>query len=184
MLDRFSAHDFVESPTSDTSSNAGDGGYFGQPVSLGKYELYIPAPAMAERGQSFLYHVATRNFFAWLLDRPLAGAHLGLSLVGLLNSMNEFRSCDIEENFADILDYMDREAYLDMRNHPDHALAVLYFAEHFQLKDLWTDAFTHCAGMNDLLIYSPEYGVSRVFMPNMISTDNLLVHQSPNAGFD
>ena len=56
-----------------------------------------------------------------------------------------------EDNVQDILDYMDEEGYADMRNQPDHALAVLFFAEHFRFKDLWIDAFAHCTGMQEKL---------------------------------
>lgn len=68
--------------------------------------------------------------------------------------MQVFRSND-EGNQQDILDYIDEQAYSDFRECPDHALGVLYFAEELQLQDLWTDAFVHCAGMNDRLASSP-----------------------------
>lgn len=119
------------------------------------FELYIPAPAVP----AFLYHIATRNFFAWVFGKSLVGSHLGGALVGLLNSMNEFRSPG-EDNVSLMLDYMNEEGYSDMRNCPDHALAVLFFAEHFHFKDLWTDAFAHCVGMNEKLIVSAGFEVS------------------------
>ena len=147
---------FAESPVSDISYQE-DGGFFGQP-SHRQYDLFIPAPPTAEREQAFLYHTATRNFFAWIFGRPLVGNHLGGALVGLLNSMHEFRSQG-EDNVQALLDYMDEEGYADMRNVPDHALAVLFFAEHFQFKDLWIDAFAHCTGMNDILITSAGFEV-------------------------
>ena len=65
--------------------------------------------------------------------------------------MYEFRS-EGEDNVQAVLDYTDMEGYADMRNVPDHALAILFFAEHFQFRDLWIDAFAHCAGINDILI--------------------------------
>ena len=156
LLDRFLARDFAESPVSDVSSNE-EGGYFGQP-SGGKFELYIPPPPTAERGQSFLYHMATRNLFAWIFGKPLVGSHLGGALVGLLNSMMEFRSVG-EDNVQDLLDYMDEEGYADMRNQPDHALGVLFLAEHFRFKDLWIDAFAHSTGMHEMLARSPGFEV-------------------------
>jgi hypothetical protein len=71
-------------------------------------ELYIPPPPAADKNQAFTYHVATRNFFAWVFRRSLVGAHLGEALVGLLHSMHEFRS-HLGDNTEDILDYMDEE---------------------------------------------------------------------------
>lgn len=156
LLDRFLAETIPELPSSDVSSSE-EGSYYGHPSS-GKFELYIPAPSTAERGQAFLYHSATRNFFAWVFGKSLVGSHLGGALVGLLNSMAEFRSAG-EDNIQAIVDYMDEEGYADMRNSPDHALAVLFFAEYFHFKDMYIDAFAHCAGMHDKLASSSGFEV-------------------------
>jgi hypothetical protein len=119
-------------------------------------ELYIPPPPAADKNQTFAYHIATRNFFAWVFRRSMVGSHLGEALVGLLHSMHEFRY-HMGDNMDDILDFMDEEGYLDIANQPNHALAVLHFAESFQMKDLYTRAFAHCVGMSDRLFASPEY---------------------------
>lgn len=126
----------------------------------GFYELYIPAPPSAERAKAMFYHIATRNFFAWLMGKPLVGNHLGGALVNLLNSMTDYRG-SLSNNEQDILDYMDQEGYADMRNQPDYALAILYFADHFHFKNIWIDAYAHCAGMYEHLNKSIEYEVSR-----------------------
>ena len=162
LLERFLVETFEESPCSEFS-DIDDGTYFKQ-RSTRMFELYIPAPANAERGEVFLYHTATRNLFAWIFGKSLVGVHLGGALVGLLNSMNEFRSIG-EDNVQAIMDYMGEEVYGDMRSQPDHALAVLFFAEHFQFRDLWIDAFAHCTGMNESLISSPGFEVcSPIFL--------------------
>ncbi|CAG8983502.1 hypothetical protein HYALB_00004303 [Hymenoscyphus albidus] len=113
-------------------------------------DLYITTPSNIERGQIFLHHTSTRNFFAWVFRRSLVGIHLGGALVGLLNTMNEFRSAG-EDNFQALFNYMEEEGYLDMRNSPDHALGILFFAEHFRLEQTWLDAFVHCVGMYESL---------------------------------
>lgn len=152
LVHRFLAERYSESPSLSDSSHE-DGDFFNST----SVELYIPAPPMTtEKGQAFLYHTATRNFFAWMFGKPLVGHHLGGALVGLLNSMAEFRSQG-EDNVQAAIDYIDEEGYADMRNQPDHALAILFFAEHFQFKDMWIDAFAHCVGMYELLIFSPGY---------------------------
>lgn len=172
LLDRFLVRNLSESPISEVSSSD-DGYYFGQ-QSSGKFELYIPAPPTAERGQAFLYHSATRNFFAWVFGKPLVGSHLGGALVGLLNSMDEFRT-NGEDNIQAIIDYMDEEGYADMRNSPDHALAILFFAEHFQFKDMWIDAFAHCTGMHEKLATSPgfEVCIARLLIIHRVYTNYL-----------
>lgn len=159
LLDRFLAKTLDESPSSEEEGF--ENSSFSQ-KSTRIYELYIPPPPTAEQGETFLYHTATRNFFAWIFWKSLVGNHLGGALVGLLNSMDQFRS-DGEDNVQAIMDYMDEEGYADMRSQPDHALAILFFAEHFHFRDLWIDAFAHCTGMNEKLIFSPGFEVCSFF---------------------
>ena len=153
LLNKFLSWDSNDSPISDCSSHYEND--FEQPA---KYDIYIPVPKSVAREEAMVYHIATRNFFAWLYGRSLVGAHLGGALVGLLNTMQEFRS-DGNENVRDLLDYMDEEGYADMRNSPDHALAVLYLAEHYHFRDLYVDAYAHCVGMDERIARSSEYEV-------------------------
>lgn len=163
LIDRFLYQESVDTLASEPSSN-NNRGYYDLPSRTGRLELYIPAPATAERGNAFIHHMATRNFFAWMFGEPLVGEHLGGALVSVLNCMDEWRS-EGQDNVQDLMDYMDLEGYADMRRSPDHALGVLFFAEHFRFKDLYIDAFVHCTGMYDELIYSPGYEVRGRF-PN------------------
>lgn len=169
LIKRFLVED-AESPISESSFD--EGSYFSHEKQK-IYELYIPAPPDTERGQAFLYHTATRNLFAWVFGKSLVGTHLGGALVGLLNSMVEFRSLG-EDNIQAIMDYMDEEGYADMRNCPDHALGLLFFAEHFHFKDLWIDAFAHCSGMNERLPASPGFEVCHT--PERIKKYPLTLH--------
>ncbi|EON63300.1 hypothetical protein W97_02527 [Coniosporium apollinis CBS 100218] len=121
----------------------------------GKYELYIPAPEDAKKEDAFLWHITTRNYFAFLAGKPLVGSHLGRSLVDLQERLHLFRNGDAD-NHKDLMAYMEDMGYLNFVHCPDHALAVLFYAEHYQLRDLWIDAFAHCVGMNDLLCLSTE----------------------------
>lgn len=123
-----------------------------------RVELYIPPPRKVNLEEGVRYHLAVRNFLAWIFRRSVVGEHLGTALIGLFESMQAFR-CSGEANEEDLIEYMDEEGYLDMRNQPVHALAVLHLAEHFELRDPYIDAFVHCAGMNDQLFQVPEYQV-------------------------
>jgi hypothetical protein len=156
LLERFMLKDEVDSAYSDISSSEDE--KYNKSHNSTPFELYIPSPSSVARGQAYLYHIATRNFFAWVFGKSLVGSHLGGALVGLLNSMNEFRD-EGEDNLGAIMEYMDDEGYGDMRNQPDHALGVLFFAEHFQFRDLYIDAFTHCVGMCERLHESPGFEV-------------------------
>lgn len=134
----------------------------GEPVDthsfVAKYEIYVPAPSHLSREDAFRYHLTTRNFFAWMFDLPIVGDRLGEALNATFERMSMYRP-DKEHNLEDFLQYLDSQGYTDFRECPDHALATLQFAERYQLKDLWTDAFAHCAGMNDNLIVSGEFEV-------------------------
>lgn len=121
-------------------------------------ELYIPPPPAADKNQAFRYHLATRNFFAWVFRRSMVGEHLGGALIGLLNSMHEFRS-GVEDNLVEMMDYLDEEGYLDLTHQANHALALLNFAEAFEIQDTYVRAFAHSVGMNDWLYTSNEYEV-------------------------
>lgn len=123
------------------------------------FELYIPAPWNASTDQAYVYHVATRNFFAFIFRRSLVGEYLGHALVGLLYSLHEFRA-DVQDNVKDMMEYMDEEGYLDVVEQPAHALALMHLGEAFQLRDLYIRAFAHCVGMNDKLHDCPGYQVS------------------------
>ncbi|CAL8575188.1 hypothetical protein XPA_001128 [Xanthoria parietina] len=157
LLERYSAKVNVESPStaSDHSSNS-DQDYFHDASPPAKHELFIPAPSDLTREGSFRFHVTTRNFFAWMFEKPLVGDRLGHSLLSLLDRMNEFRGNE-DQNLEDLLAYLDSQEYTDFRSCPDHALAVLQFAEKHELLDLWRDSFCHSAGMSDDLQSSAEY---------------------------
>ena len=159
LLEQCSAQPVPEDPQQNRMSIASSVGDSFMDSSIpAKYELYIPAPAHLSREDAFRHHLTTRNFFAWMFEKPMVGDRLGDALVALLTRMNEFRP-DEEENQDDILAYLDSQDYTDFRNCPDHALAILQFAEKFEYRELWTDAFVHCAGMNDDLAKSAEFEV-------------------------
>lgn len=82
-------------------------------------------------------------------------------MLALFGRMQEFRSSNEDDNRYDILEYIDSQGYTDFRDCPDHALATLQLAERLQDRDLWTDAFVHCAGMWEHLDESVEFEVSR-----------------------
>ncbi|KAI4206613.1 MAG: hypothetical protein LQ346_001003 [Caloplaca aetnensis] len=152
---REEVHLYDPSTASDHSSST-DEDYFLDPSPPAKHELFIPAPAGLTKEGAFRYHITTRNFFAWMFEKPLVGHRLGDSLLSLLDRMNEFRE-DEDQNLEDMLAYLDSQDYTDFRSCPDHALAVLQFAEKHELLELWRDSFCHCAGMSQDLPFSSEY---------------------------
>ncbi|KAG9848614.1 hypothetical protein KCU77_g7955, partial [Aureobasidium melanogenum] len=127
-----------------------------------EYELFIPAPDDALREEAYCWHITTRNFFAYIANKPLVGSKLGKTFIDLLERMELFCS-DKTSNLQDFLSYAREQGYSKFINRPDYALAFLNFAEKFRLKDLWIDAFAHCVGMNDQLDLSADFSdVSKV----------------------
>ncbi|KAH7037709.1 uncharacterized protein B0I36DRAFT_235993, partial [Microdochium trichocladiopsis] len=121
-----------------------------------RVDLFIPAPPNSDKNAAFNYHLATRNFFAYLVRRSVVGPNLGSALIDLLRRMCKFRDSDAD-NLEDLMSYMDEEGYLDCQNQPSHAVAILRFAETFQHRSLFVDAMAHCAGMSENLHLIPEY---------------------------
>ena len=126
----------------------------------GRVDLYISPPPMANKKQLLNFNLSIRNLFAWIYRRSLVGEHLGSALIALKYSMQEYRSPGTD-NVEDILSYCEDEGYLDLANQPIHALAMVHLAEHYQLRDLYINAFAHCAGLGDCLYTLPEYQVCR-----------------------
>ena len=125
-------------------------------------QLFIPAPDETSREDPFRWHVTTRNFFAFLLGKPLVGEHMGQAFVDLQERLQIFRP-ESSNNHQEFLDYAENQGYRDLVECTDYALANLFYAEHYKMKDVWMDAFAHCVGMNDSLALSPEYCVSNPY---------------------
>ncbi|KAF2007425.1 hypothetical protein P154DRAFT_480233 [Amniculicola lignicola CBS 123094] len=151
------------SPTSGTqSSRRVSFGSAAAASSTNTCELYIPAPEEMSREDSFKWHITTRNFFAYIFGMPLVGTSLGQTLIDLQERLHLFRSGQIN-NFTDFLQYAEKQGYRDLVDCPDYALAFLFYAEHYQLRDVWIDAFVHTVGMNDSLCLSEEFKlISRI----------------------
>jgi hypothetical protein len=121
-------------------------------------ELYIPAPGEVSRTDAFDWHITTRNFFAFVLGKPLVGCHLGKTLVQLQERIRIVRPGNLE-NHQDLVSYLNQQGYMDFVECADYALAMLYYAEHYKLRDIWIDAFAHCVGMNESLALCAELEV-------------------------
>ncbi|KIW02703.1 uncharacterized protein PV09_06141 [Verruconis gallopava] len=119
-------------------------------------DLYIPAPDDSRRGDAFTWHITTRNFFAFIIGRPLVGVSLSQSMIDLRERLNIFRPNDAR-NQHDMMAYLQNLGYLNFAHCPDYALAMLNFAEHYRIRDLWVDAFVHCVGMHDMLRTTEEF---------------------------
>ncbi|KAI1645349.1 uncharacterized protein F4817DRAFT_360066 [Daldinia loculata] len=148
FIDRFMARDVIM-PTGCAQEN-------GDPARQSRIELFIPAPPRSDKHQSYKYHLATRNFVAYVFRRSMVGENLGAALITLMHSMHQFRLRDVD-NVQDLMGYLDEEGYLNLRSNPAHAIAILHLSEVFRLRGLYINAFAHCCGMSDQLPTVPEY---------------------------
>ncbi|KAF2756368.1 hypothetical protein EJ05DRAFT_512042 [Pseudovirgaria hyperparasitica] len=123
-----------------------------------QWSLYLPAPSHYSRKSAFQYHITTRNFFAFLFGRPLVGTNLGKSLADLQARLALYRDADVDI-FDELRGYARTMGYMSFAHCPDHALAILYYSEEFQIQDMWIDAFAHCVGMNEELDLSEEFAL-------------------------
>ena len=125
---------------------------------MGVVNLYIPAPDSLSRQEVLKWHVTTRNFFAFLLGKPLVGYSMGQTFIDLQERIRLFRSGSMD-NQDDFLQYVEDQGYRDFAECTDYALASLFYAETYKIRPAWIDAFAHCVGMNESLSLSPEYAV-------------------------
>jgi hypothetical protein len=74
--------------------------------------LYLAAPAGLSGDESYVYHLTTRNFFAWLLGVPLVGTDPVSALLDLKMRMDMWRDPG-SGNFGALFDYVKEQGYGD-----------------------------------------------------------------------
>lgn len=147
----------------------------------GIVNFFIPAPSDASRQDAFKWHITTRNFFAFLLGKPLVGHQMGQAFVDLHERLRLFRA-GLTSNHEDFLQYAEDQGYRDFAECTDYALASLYYAETYKLRHAWIDAFAHCVGMNESLAQSPEYAVRIYHNVYLSKTDIVIVNVKTDEG--
>ncbi|KAK5636623.1 hypothetical protein RRF57_012335 [Xylaria bambusicola] len=127
-----------------------------QDAVLAPIELFIPAPLGSDKRQSYSYHIATRNLFAFIFQKAIVGECLGAALITLMEGLYQLRAPDAD-NVQDIINYMDKVGYLNFNSQPTYALAILRLADVFELRELYIDAFAHCCGIGGQIFFHPGY---------------------------
>ncbi|KAF3922610.1 hypothetical protein AA313_de0206971 [Arthrobotrys entomopaga] len=186
--------DLPQSPTSMSSSMMSAGNDAGSNPSNGNWdlegiahELHFPAPRSNDKAAIYRHHATTRNFFAVLFNRSLVGTTFGQTLLDLAERMELYMPPG-HDNVGDLLKYLTRREFDDIRNMPDLAAGMLNFAEKYRLVDLYKESFVHCVGMMNKLELSVDYQeissitraqLDRASLNIQVRTDrcdNLLVH--------
>lgn len=94
-----------------------------------------------------MYHVGTRNYFAYLLNKSIVGEKFGSALAHLWTRIETWQPNDTSsETFQQ---YCAEQGYLNFAGNLDYAAAALFWSEQAHTRDVWIDAFAHCVGMYD-----------------------------------
>ena len=74
--------------------------------------LYLDAPTTMSQDEAFMYHLTTRNFFAWLVGAPLVGKDPVSALIDLKVRMDTWRDVGAD-NYTALQQYVQEQGYDD-----------------------------------------------------------------------
>lgn len=123
-----------------------------------RHEIHFPAPDGASRIEILRYHITTRNFFAFLLNKPLVGLTFYQALIDLYERLLVFmpRECNTSDV---IIRFVTRNRLHNVCNNPAAAAGLLAYSEddEVQWPEGWREGFVHCSGMYTKLRELPEF---------------------------
>ncbi len=107
-----------------------------------QYKLYIDSCSGGSKVDVLRYHVTTRNFFAFLLRRPLVGFTFYQALVDLHERLEEYLSPNIDCAVA-LQSYLVMIGLVNVSNEPRAAAGLLAWSEDVRWNDGWREAYVH-----------------------------------------
>ncbi|KAL6714790.1 hypothetical protein ACLMJK_007050 [Lecanora helva] len=116
--------------------------------SLIRYEIHFPPPDEGSKTTVLRHHITTRNFFAFLLKKPLVGLTLYQALVDLQQRLQLY--LPHENNCTNLLiDYVSDVHLHKVSNDPAAAAGLLAWSEDAEVRwrDGWREGFVHSCGM-------------------------------------
>lgn len=122
------------------------------------YELFFEPEKDKSPAEIIRNQVTTRNFFALLSDKSLAGLNLFQTLNDLTERLEEWMPHDTDAAGM-VIDYMVGKGFDDLRDNPSAAASILAWSE---LQNVWWDegwleGFVHCCGMYDRVELCSEF---------------------------
>ncbi|KAF1824439.1 uncharacterized protein K489DRAFT_292754, partial [Dissoconium aciculare CBS 342.82] len=109
--------------------------------------LFVPPPVHASRDECHAYNLTTRNYFAFLMARPLVGTQLSTTLTDLWRRIQLWSP----NASSELYEYCRAQGYTDVTGNPRLAVAMLALATEARWQAVWVDAFAHCVGMQSQL---------------------------------
>ncbi|QIW96637.1 hypothetical protein AMS68_002155 [Peltaster fructicola] len=147
----------TQSPKSCDSSDSGYESSHLNRLSLGPCEIHISVPVGLSAKAASLYHITTRNYFAYLTKEPLVGTSLGLALRDVWQRIQRWHGDEADVEL--FLEYCTALEYTTLTGSPHNATALLAFAESARLRTVWINAFAHCVGMHDRISKDSDFDI-------------------------
>ena len=122
------------------------------------HEIHFPAPPDASGQELLRYHITTRNFFAFLLNKPLVGLTFYQALIDLHERLMTCMPKDADHTEL-MVRYLTRNRLHNVCNDPVAASGLLAWCEdeEVQWQEGWREGFVHCCGLYSRLRSLPEF---------------------------
>lgn len=104
-----------------------------------QYKVFIDAHSGGSKVDVLRYHITTRNFFAFLLRKPLVGFTFYQALVDLHERLEEYLSPNIDCAVA-LQSYLVMIGLVNVSNEPRAAAGLLAWSEDVRWNNGWREA--------------------------------------------
>lgn len=104
-----------------------------------QYKLYMDARSGGSKVDVLRYHITTRNFFAFLLRKPLVGFTYYQALVDLHERLDEYLPAGVDSAVA-LQSYLVMIGLVNVSNEPRAAAGLLAWSEDVRWNNGWREA--------------------------------------------
>lgn len=104
-----------------------------------QHKLYIDAHSGGSKVEVLRYHVTTRNFFAFLIRKPLVGFTFYQALADLYERLEDYLSPNIDCAVA-LQSYLVMIGLVNVSNEPRAAAGLLAWSEDVRWNNGWREA--------------------------------------------
>ena len=106
----------------------------------------MEAPSGGSRTDVLRFHITTRNFFAFMLCKPLVGFTFYQALVDLQERL-EYYLDSTTDHVSALKSYLVKLGLVNVCNEPRAAAGLLAWSEDVRWNEGWREAFVHSVGM-------------------------------------
>ena len=124
-----------------------------------QHELYIDARSGGTKVDVLRHHVTTRNFFAFMLRKPLVGFTFYQALVDLHARLEEYLPPEVETSVA-LQSYLVMIGLVNVSNEPRAAAGLLAWSEDVRWNNGWREAYVNV----NLILFGPKVAYWKIEM--------------------